>query len=185
VQGTNKRFDAVRAVSPVDFGPIGIAVIADGTHYGCASGLPLRRDTWEEGAMSDVVNLISRVLLSAVFIVYGAFKFLDVASITNNPGTKRFMDLIAGGAPTPTWLGYLIAAIEFLGGIALLLGIKTRWLAWLFVVTWFGHPFWGMEGQPRAANMGNFYKNLAIIGGYLLLTVTGGGRYSVDGYTKI
>ena len=66
--------------------------------------------------MPDVVNLISRVLLSSVFIVYGLFKFMDVSSITNNAGTKRFMDLIAGGAPAPTWLGYLIAAIEFLGG---------------------------------------------------------------------
>ncbi len=139
--------------------------------------------------MSDATNLISRVLLSAVFIVYGFFKLMDVASITNNPGTKRFMDLIAGGAPTPTWLGYLIAAIEFFGGIAVLVGFKTRWLAWLFVVwvivvTFFGHPFWTMEGQPRGANMVNFYKNLAIIGGFLLLATTGGGRYSVDGQTN-
>jgi putative oxidoreductase len=135
--------------------------------------------------MPDVVNLISRVLLSAVFIVYGLFKFIDVSSITNNPGTKRFMDLIAGGAPTPTWLGYLIAAIEFLGGIAILVGVKTRWIAWAFVawlivVTYFGHPFWTMDGPPRVPNMGNFYKNLAIIGGYLLLATAGGGRYSVD-----
>ena len=83
--------------------------------------------------MPDVVNLISRVLLSSVFIVYGLFKFMDVSSITNNAGTKRFMDLIAGGAPAPTWLGYLIAAIEFLGGIAILVGFKTGWIAWAFV----------------------------------------------------
>jgi putative oxidoreductase len=136
--------------------------------------------------MSDVVNLISRVLLSAVFIVYGIFKFMDVSSITNNAGTKRFMDLIAGGAPTPTWLGYLIAAIEVFGGLVLLVGFKTRWVAWAFVawlivVTYFGHPFWTMDGQPRGLNMVNFYKNLAIIGGYLLLATAGGGRYSVDG----
>jgi putative oxidoreductase len=30
------------------------------------------------------------------------------------------------------------------------------------------------------ANMINFYKNLAIIGGLLLLCVTGPGRYSLD-----
>jgi uncharacterized membrane protein YphA (DoxX/SURF4 family) len=38
-----------------------------------------------------------------------------------------------------------------------------------------------MDGQPRGLNMANFYKNLAIIGGYLLLATAGGGRYSVDG----
>jgi putative oxidoreductase len=140
--------------------------------------------------MSDVVNVISRVLLSSVFIVYGWLKLMNVDSIVNNPGTKRFMDLIAGGAPTPTWLGYLIAAIEFFGGLAILLGIKTRWIAWALVaytivVTYFGHPFWGMEGQPRGANMVNFYKNLAIIAGFMLLATSGGGRYSVDGQYKL
>src|SRR5262249_46806159 len=147
---------------------------------------PVAGTAWREGAMPDVVNLISRVLLSAVFIVYGLFKFMDVSSITNNAGTKRFMDLIAGGAPTPTWLGYLIAAIEFLGGIAILVCVKTRGLAWLFFFWlilggYFGPPFWAMGGPPRGLNMVNFYKNLAIIGGYLLLATAGGGRYSVDG----
>ena len=32
--------------------------------------------------------------------------------------------------------------------------------------------------------MVNFYKNLAIIGGFLLLATVGGGRYSVDGQTN-
>jgi putative oxidoreductase len=130
--------------------------------------------------MSDIVNLISRVLLSAVFIAYGLFKFMDVKSITDNAGTKRFMDLIATGVATPTWLGYLIAAIELFGGLAILFGIKTRWVAWLLVVTYFGHPFWGMEGAARAGNAVNFYKNVAIIGAFMLLAVTGAGRYSVD-----
>jgi putative oxidoreductase len=37
-----------------------------------------------------------------------------------------------------------------------------------------------MEGAARAANQANFYKNLAIMAAYLLLAVTGAGRYSVD-----
>jgi len=45
--------------------------------------------------MSDIVILASRILMSAVFIVYGSLKFMDVSSIINNPGTKRFMDLVA------------------------------------------------------------------------------------------
>ncbi len=135
--------------------------------------------------MSDVVNAISRVLLSAVFILYGYLKFVDVTTIINNPGTKRFMDLVAAGAAAPAWLGYLIGAIELFGGLAILLGVKTRWIAWAFVVylviiTWLGHPFWLLEGAPRGANQAHFYKNLAIIGGFLLLAVTGAGRYSVD-----
>ena len=135
--------------------------------------------------MSDIVILLSRILMSAVFIVYGSMKFMDVTSILNNPGTKRFMDLVASGAAAPTWLGYLIAAIELFGGLAILIGFKTRWVAWAFVVyviiiTALAHPFWTMEGAARAANQANFYKNLAIMGAYLLLAITGAGRYSVD-----
>ena len=135
--------------------------------------------------MSDIVILLSRVLMSAVFIVYGSMKFMDVTSILNNPGTKRFMDLVASGAAAPTWLGYLIAAIELFGGLAILIGIKSRWVAWAFVVyvifiTALAHPFWTMEGAARAANQVNFYKNLAIMAAYLLLAITGAGRYSVD-----
>jgi putative oxidoreductase len=37
-----------------------------------------------------------------------------------------------------------------------------------------------MEGAARATNQANFYKNLAIIAAYLLLAITGAGRYSVD-----
>ena len=135
--------------------------------------------------MSDVVILLSRILMSAVFILYGSMKFVDVTSILNNPGTKRFMDLVASGAAAPTWLGYLIAAIELFGGLAILIGIKTRWVAWAFVayviiVTALAHPFWIMDGAARAANQANFYKNLAIMAAYLLLAITGAGRYSVD-----
>ena len=140
--------------------------------------------------MSDIVILLSRILMSAVFIVYGSMKFMDVTSILNNPGTKRFMDLVASGAAAPTWLGYVIAAIELFGGLAILIGVKTRWVAWAFVVyviiiTALAHPFWTMEGAARAANQANFYKNLAIMAAYLLLAITGAGRYSVDHRTAL
>ena len=135
--------------------------------------------------MSDFVILVSRVLMSAVFIRYGLLQFTDVNGVLNNPGTKHFMDLVAAGAPPPTWLGYLIAAIQLLGGLAILIGVKTRWVAWAFViwliiVTALAHQFWTMEGAARAANQANFYKNLAIMAAYLLLAITGAGRYSLD-----
>jgi putative oxidoreductase len=140
--------------------------------------------------MDNTVKLISRILMSAVFLVYGTMKFMDVNSIVNNPGTKRFMDLVASGAPAPTWLGYLIAAIEVLGGLCILIGFKTRHVAWalvvwLIIVTLLGHPFWLMDGPARGANMANFYKNLAIMAAYLLLAIGGPGRYSVDGRTSV
>ena len=123
--------------------------------------------------------------MSSVFIVYGIQKFVDVTTITSLGGTKRFMDMVASGAPAPAWLGYLIAALELVGGLAILLGIKTKWVAWglvcyLVVATLLGHPFWLMEGAARAGNQAHFLKNLGIMAAYLLIAMTAAGKYSVD-----
>jgi putative oxidoreductase len=138
--------------------------------------------------MPDVLNLISRIVLSAVFIVYGYLAFADVKAWGNFNQTalKRFFDIVGGGMAPPTWFGYLIATIQLAGGLAILAGFKTRWVAYAFVaylllVTFFAHNFWDMQGAARGANMAHFYKNLAIIGGFLLLALQGAGRYSVDG----
>jgi putative oxidoreductase len=137
--------------------------------------------------MADVLNLISRIVLSAVFIVYGYLAFADVKAWVNfnQAALKRFFDVVGGMAP-PTWFGYLIATIQLAGGLAILAGFKTRWVAYAFVaylllVDFSAHNFWDMQGAARGANMAHFYKNLAIIGGFLLLALQGAGRYSLDG----
>ncbi len=61
----------------------------------------------------------------------------------------------------------------------------TRPLAFLFALfvlgtALLGHAFWNMEGAARAANSTQFLKNLAIMGGLLLLGLTGPGRFSLD-----
>ena len=43
-----------------------------------------------------------------------------------------------------------------------------------------GHQFWNMVDPDRAASMINFYKNVSIAGGLLLLCITGPGSYSID-----
>jgi len=135
--------------------------------------------------MSDALIAISRVLLSSVFIVLGYIEVLHVGTVTGNPGAIRFMDLLGVGSAAPTWFGYLIAGFELFGGLAILVGFKTRGTAWAFVIfllltTGFVHAFWLLEGAQRAATQAHFYKNLAIMGGFLLLAIMGGGRYSLD-----
>jgi putative oxidoreductase len=141
--------------------------------------------------MSDASNLIGRILLSAVFIVYGYLAFSNVGGWLNfnQAALKRFFDLVAGGAAPPAWFGYLIAAIQLLGGIAILIGFNTRRIAYAFVVylilvVFFAHNFWDMQGAARAGNMAHFYKNLAIMGGFLILALQGAGRYSLDARTS-
>ena len=75
--------------------------------------------------------------------------------------------------------------VEVFVALAVVLGAWTRPLALLIALYTLGtgligHHFWTMEGAARYANAINFYKNISIIGGFLLLYVTGPGRYSVD-----
>src|SRR5262249_29869171 len=60
------------------------------------------------------------------------------------PGYQTLHGLGRLGAAAPTWRGYLIAAIELFGGLAILIGIKTRWVAcalvaWVVIATAVGH----------------------------------------------
>jgi putative oxidoreductase len=43
-----------------------------------------------------------------------------------------------------------------------------------------GHRYWTITGADRVAGMDSFYKNLSIMGGFLLLYITGAGKYSID-----
>ena len=85
-------------------------------------------------------------------------------------------------------LGALVAIpLEVIIALAVAVGLWTRPLALLLALytlgtALIGHPFWTMEGAARYANAINFYKNISIVGGFLLLYVTGAGRYSVDAW---
>jgi putative oxidoreductase len=48
-----------------------------------------------------------------------------------------------------------------------------------------GHRFWTITGGEQVDNMDGFYKNLSIMGGFLLLYITGAGKYSIDALRNI
>ncbi len=50
------------------------------------------------------------------------------------------------------------------------------------VAAYFFHDFWHYPaGAEYTNNMIHFMKNMSIIGGFLVLSAVGGGRYSLDG----
>ncbi len=134
--------------------------------------------------MSDYVQAIGRVLLSAVFIVFGVIQFTNIGNYIAHPAVVSVAAL-TGGIITPTVIAYLVATIDLVGGILILVGYQTRWTAIVLIVfvaltLVFVHTFWTMEGATRAANQAHFYKNLAIIAGLLFLIRLGPGRCSLD-----
>ena len=125
----------------------------------------------------DGIILVARVLLMALFVMFGWSK------LTGFSGTVAYMT--SSGAPVPELSAVIAVVMELVVGIALLVGFFTRPLALLLAVytlgtAIIGHHYWNMTGAMQYDNMIHFYKNISIIGGLLLLAVTGAGKYSID-----
>jgi putative oxidoreductase len=125
----------------------------------------------------DELILIARVLLMGLFMIFGWSK------LTGFSGTVAYM--AAQGVPLPAISAVIAVVAEFFVGIAIVIGFYTRPLAFLLAVytlatAVIGHHYWAMVGAARMESMINFYKNVSIMGGLLLLSVTGAGKYSID-----
>jgi len=140
--------------------------------------------------MSELLYAIGRALISVIFIVSGIEHFIGVQSLADN--------IAAANLPLPAQvqqylpipqhlaLGYLVAAVEVIAGLLVLVGLLTRLAAVVLFVFCaltiaFIHHFWNMEGPAQVANQIHALKNLALMGGLLLLTAKGAGGYSFDG----
>lgn len=129
----------------------------------------------------DGVLLVARVLLMLLFLIFGWDK------LTNYSGTLQYM--VHVGAPLPVLATIIAIIMEFFVAIAIIAGVTTRPLAVLLGLYTVGaaliaHHYWTMTGMPRFENEINFYKNLSILGGLLVLYVTGPGAYSVGAWLQ-
>lgn len=129
------------------------------------------------GASRDLLLLIARFALVLLFILSGYPKMLHF------DGTVQYM--AATGAPMPALAAVIAIIMEVPAVILVILGFFTRPLAVIFVfytlgTAVIGHPYWDMTGDAVMANMINFYKNISIAGGFLLLAIVGPGRISFD-----
>lgn len=134
--------------------------------------------------MPNYSQAIGRVLVSAVFIVFGYLQFTHIGNYAANPAVIKVSGQL-GGVLSPTVIAYLVAAIDLVGGILIFVGFKTRWasivlIAFVILIIIYVHPFWTMSGAARAGNQVQFYKNLAIIGALLFLINAGPGTCSLD-----
>jgi putative oxidoreductase len=127
--------------------------------------------------VNPMLMLLSRVLLAAVFLVFGIRKLLAVA------GTTGYFAKL--GIPAPEILVWACIIVEIVGGVLLIVGWRTRLMAWIlagFVViaTGYAHRYWEFDAAQYVPQLTNFMKNLAIIGGLLMVAACGPGRISVD-----
>jgi Predicted membrane protein len=118
-----------------------------------------------ERARNETI-LVARLVLTTMFLVYGWGKLTDYAS------TAAYMAQV--GAPAPFMAALVAIMVEVFVALATLsASVRARWLFCWRVYTLgtglIGHPFWMTEGAARYMDAINFYKNISIIGGCLLL----------------
>jgi putative oxidoreductase len=130
---------------------------------------------------ADLASLGARILISLLFLIFGYDKLRDYG------GAVAYMGQV--GAPSPSAAAVIAIVAELGLSIALILGAFTRLAApvlaiYTLATALIGHRFWMMIGADRYLNEINFFKNISIIGGLVLLSVQGAGRYSIDAWLQ-
>jgi putative oxidoreductase len=126
----------------------------------------------------DLLALIGRVLLALMFVLAGFSKAGDF------DGTVGY--IAANGLPLASPVAILTIALEIGGGLALIVGYKTRWAAlaigvFTLLAALLFHNFWNKPVEENMTEYLMFMKNLSVAGGMFVLAGFGPGRWSLDG----
>ena len=129
------------------------------------------------GSSSSAVRLVGRILVSVVFLFSGLSKVMAFSMMTGMAASKHM--------PLPALMIAGAAAVELLGGLAILTGFQAKlasWVLFLYLIptTILFHNFWTLQGMDRIDAQSHFLKNVAIMGGLLSLAAFGSGAYSID-----
>jgi putative oxidoreductase len=130
-----------------------------------------------ENGINDGVILAARLLLATLFLVFGWRKLTDYSGTVSR--------MVQDGAPLPVLASAVAIFMELPVAFAVAVGAFTRPASLLLALYTLGtvliaHRYWTMTGPNKIESMESFYRNLSIVGGFLLLCITGAGKYSID-----
>lgn len=123
--------------------------------------------------MSDLWLLIGRILVALVFLM---------TVWIGGPAAAYLKTL---NYPSPDLMSSLAHIVEWLVTISLILGIATRYgallgLVFVVIALLTAHLYWQFPEAAQGLQYTFLSKDIAIVGGLLVLFVTGAGAYSVD-----
>jgi len=121
--------------------------------------------------------LVGRILLALMFVLAGMSKLGGFAGTAGYIGSK--------GLPMPAVLAALTIVLELGGGLALVFGFCTRWVAlamglFTLLVSVVFHNYWAMPEAMQMTNQLMFMKNMGVAGGMFMLAAFGAGGLSLD-----
>jgi putative oxidoreductase len=126
--------------------------------------------------INDELTLAAR-LLATLFLIFGYRKLKDYSGTVSQ--------MVQLGVPMPILAAAVATFMELPVAFAVAVGAFARPSALLMFfytlgTALIGHRYWTVTGPDRVDSMDGFYKNLSIMGGFLLLYIHGAGKYSID-----
>jgi putative oxidoreductase len=137
-------------------------------------------------SLRDVTALVGRILLALIFVLSGLNKVMNMS------GTAGYMMQAGISARLVYPALYLSIAVELGCGLLVMAGLQARlaaviiflWLipvTLLFHVAGYYHAVQQHQAMAALTQQIMYLKNLAMMGGLLILAAMGPGRLSVNG----
>jgi putative oxidoreductase len=127
--------------------------------------------------INDELILAARLLLATLFLIFGWRKMRDYSGTVDQ--------MVQLHVPTPLLATVVAILMELPVAFAVAIGAFTHPAAALMALytlgtALIGHRYWTATGADYVDSLDGFYKDLSIMGGFLLLCITGAGKYSID-----
>lgn len=127
--------------------------------------------------VQNALTLLGRLLFVVLFLPAG------IGKLTGFAGTVGYIGSV--GLPAPALAATVALVVEIVGSLALLVGFGTRAAAlvlafFTLVASFFFHAYWSAPADQAFVAQLLFFKNIAVVGGLLVLAAQGAGEWSLD-----
>jgi len=120
--------------------------------------------------MCEIAHAVARILIASYFLALAG-------NLVSDPtGMGQFL----ANAAMPDYMRWPNTGFEFLAALAILVGFQTRTASALLALYVFWSSFILNYRPADPVAMGVFWRDLAMIGGLLMLFSHGRGRYAID-----
>jgi putative oxidoreductase len=124
---------------------------------------------------SELAAFILRVTLGVMYLAHSVVLKMMTFTLA---GTAAFFVSVG----LPGWLAYVTFAAEAIGGILLILGIQSRWVALALLPALFGAIMWvhGANGWVFTATNGGWEYPAFLIAASVVQILLGDGAYALS-----
>lgn len=130
---------------------------------------------WNDASLQQWAILILRIVVGIVFAAHGGQKLFMMGF----EGVAGFFGSL--GIPLPMMAAIVVTLLEFVGGIALLVGVATRYVAGLLALDMLAALFLVHLGNGFFVTEGGYELVLLLAAGALFFALSGPGAWSIDG----